>query len=197
MLLLALFAGSGLVMLVAVIGFLTLGGGDGADDAGMQALREIGCTTTVKAATSRRHVQEGTNVEYSTDPPSSGAHYQSPALWGEYDEEIDQRALVHNLEHGGIVIQYGRQVPRATVEEILELYRDSPNGMLVAPLPRLERRISVAAWTAEQTGDADVLGEGRLGVCTRFDRGAFETFRDAYRAKGPEGATLDVLLPGT
>ena len=52
----------------------------------------------------RDHVPAGTAVEYQTNPPTSGGHLGQAEEWGIYDQEIDDKAGVHNLEHGGIWI---------------------------------------------------------------------------------------------
>jgi hypothetical protein len=54
---------------------------------------------------------------------------------GIYDTPVDETALVHNLEHGGVVVQYGSDVPASTVQQITQWYQDNdPNGIVVAPI---------------------------------------------------------------
>jgi hypothetical protein len=105
-------------------------------------------------------------------------------VWNAYDEPVPELALVHNLEHGGIVVQYGARVPRGAVSAILSWYRSDPVGLVVAPLPALGDRIALTAWT-------------RLATCRRFDAEAFGAFRDAYRFHGPERVPRRTLEPGT
>ena len=180
-------AGSGIVLLGAVLLFLVLARGGGGDEELAATMRAAGCTFQTYESEGRTHVDTLTaKVEYKTFPPTSGPHYGIPAVWDIYDRPLNPIQEVHNLEHGGIVIQYGTRVPRSTVDQITALYRESPNGMLVAPLPRLGNKVALTAWT-------------HLATCTRFDEGAFTAFRDAYRAKGPENPpyTLDDLQPGS
>src|SRR5688572_15663802 len=55
----------------------------------------------------QKHLKEGeTFTEYNSNPATSGPHNPSPAPWGIKDQEIPDQTLVHNLEHGGIVISY-------------------------------------------------------------------------------------------
>ena len=56
----------------------------------------------------------GTSKKWNTDPPTSGPHYQSAAIRC-VPEPLFPAQLVHNLEHGAIFIQYGKDVPAATV----------------------------------------------------------------------------------
>jgi hypothetical protein len=126
---------------------------------------------------------DGTTVTYDSFPPTSGPHYPKWTTWGAYSRPVLEIQAVHNLEHGGIVIQYGRAVPAATVARIRRFYDGSPNGMLLAPLPALGARIALSAWTY-------------VASCSGFDAIAFTAFRDAFRFKGPERFPASALAPG-
>src|SRR5687767_14475686 len=53
------------------------------------------------------HVGGNQRVEYASLPPTSGSHWDLPhAGWGVKDNAQDDERVVHNLEHGGIVINY-------------------------------------------------------------------------------------------
>lgn len=60
--------------------------------------------------TSAPHLAPDTNPgEYNSDPPTSGLHYATEAQAGFYDENIytyPAGYLVHNLEHGYVIIWY-------------------------------------------------------------------------------------------
>ena len=43
---------------------------------------------------------------YNTIPPTSGPHLGSLARWGVHDEPIPNELQVHNLEDGGVMVQY-------------------------------------------------------------------------------------------
>lgn len=141
----------------------------------------------------RNHVTElEQGFEYSSSPPTSGPHFPVPAIWNVYDQPVPEIRLVHNLEHGGVIVQYGEDVPPGTVQQIVDWYADDPNGMIVAPLPEdapanLAKKITLTAWT-------------HLATCTAFHEDSFSDFRDDYR--GPEGDApekfaLADLTPGT
>ena len=180
---LAAIALVGLVMLGGVLIWLSQrGGGDSQEVA--DKMRAAGCTYQTTKAEGREHVRDGTNVKYKVFPPTSGNHYAVPVVWNAYDSPIEEERVVHNLEHGGIVIQYGKDVPQATVDQLREEYQSDPNGLVLAPLPSLGNQIAFTAWT-------------HLAKCPTFDRGAFETFRDELRAKGPEPRRVSDLAPGS
>jgi hypothetical protein len=177
-------AGSGIALLGVVLLFLAFAPGGNGDTELANVIREAGGTFQTTESEGRDHVEDlNADVDYETDPPTSGSHYFLPAVWGIYERPINQVQAVHNLEHGGIVIQYGDDVPDADIQRITEFYNDDPNGLLVAPLPRLGDQIALTAWT-------------HLAKLPRFDQEAFEAFRDAYRGKGPEPFETEDLQPG-
>jgi hypothetical protein len=139
-----------------------------------------------------------TKPHWNSNPPTSGPHYGQQAVWGSYDEPVPLVQTVHNLEHGGVVIHYGPRVPQADVEKLRSFYSDDPNGLVVAPLPSNGDKITLSAWTAPDasTGTRD-RGRGWLASCTKFDEGAFESFLEAHRYKGPERIPPELLTPGS
>jgi hypothetical protein len=132
----------------------------------------------------REHTNDlNEKIKYNSDPPTSGKHYQTPAIWGDYPTPINQIQGVHNLEHGGVLIQYGDRVPRATVEKFRAYYQQDPNAMLLAPYPRLRKRIAITTWT-------------HLMMCTGYDEHALDEVKRLYRYKGPEHFAPNELEPG-
>lgn len=158
-------------------------------------LREAGCTLRSPEGLGQNHVDNlDADVDYNSFPPSSGPHYFEPAPWGFYDDPLSQVQVLHNLEHGGVAIQYGPQTPSSTRAQIERLYRDDPRGLLVAPLPALEDKIALTAWTVAES-ESDVESRGRVATCPRFNEDAFRAFLEAYRFKGLESC-LDASQQG-
>jgi hypothetical protein len=62
---------------------------------------------------------------YSSLPATSGPHWGTPASWGTYSTPAPESQLIHNLEHGGIVIWYDPDAVDAEGIEQLESYVDS------------------------------------------------------------------------
>jgi hypothetical protein len=197
------------VVVAAVLGFLLLGGNGGSSAATSAGdkVRAAGGTFETLPATPNlryrgrtlRHVAALPNgFKYNSNPPASGIHTPSTVVWGIYDEPIATISSVHNLEHGGVVIRYGPDVPASEVAKLREFYLDDPNGLLVAPMPGLGNTIALTAWTFDQgrQNDRTYDGEGRLAKLERFDEDAFSAFVDTFRARGPEPFTLDQLQPG-
>jgi hypothetical protein len=184
-------AGSGLVALAIVL-FVVFGGGGGSEKQVASAMEGAGCTYATQPAQEAKHVAETAKPKWNTNPPSSGPHYGVPAPFNFYDEPVDLLRLVHNLEHGGVLILYGDEIPDATVEELRRWWTDNPDGVIVSPLPSLGDEITLGAWT----GDGGAHGTAHLARCKAFDADAFSTFRDELRANGPEPFPLDALTPG-
>ena len=180
--------GSGIVLLAVVVLVVFVFGGSSSSGGQTKALTRLfvqcGGSLHTYPSEGRGHVFSlNAKVHYKTFPPTSGKHYAVPAIFDQYDAPVNEIQLVHNLEHGAIVIQYGNKVSKADISKISSFYRSDPNALVVAPLPKLGNKIALTAWT-------------HLGTCTRFSQSAFKGFRDAYRYKAPEHFPPASLNPG-
>ena len=54
----------------------------------------------------RGHIPLGEVVDYNSNPPTSGKHYEDWIRAGVYETSKDDRNLVHSLEHGYIIMSY-------------------------------------------------------------------------------------------
>ena len=95
------------------------------------------------------HVPEGKKVGYSDAPPTSGEHWSRPASCGFYTEDLPDERIVHNLEHGNIVVSYNFTNPaqvtglRDALEDI-ELFDD---WGVARPYDRIaDGQVAIAAW---------------------------------------------------
>ncbi len=200
--LLAMIGAAGLVVVCVGLGYVLFGGGSssGASGEAIKQLEAAGCTVqTVKALPSNDHsvaVANGTSPKWNTSPPTNGPHYGQPAVWGSYTEPLLQAQVVHNLEHGGIFIQYGKDVPQATIDELKGFYDGHRNGTLLAPLPSLGSKIAIGAWTTSSPSKPDT-GTAYLAKCTTFDEQAYAAFFKDYQFQGPERFPMVSLTPGS
>jgi hypothetical protein len=192
---------AGIVGVVIALGVVAaalgvVGGGGGKTDIpGLRTtMREAGCTLQVAPALKGVHSitdPSKTSPEWNTDPPTSGPHYAVPAVFGIYEEPIEMARLVHNLEHGGIYILYGKDVPDSTVEQLRSFYERHKTGTIMAPLDRLGEKIALGAWVVD--GDTH---NGFLAKCTSYDENAFGTFFRTLQFRGPERFDPSQLQPG-
>jgi hypothetical protein len=200
-LVLVLGAALALALVAAAAAFFLLRDGGSESASVQEAMEAAGCTyRSVQALDSGVHITDpgATPEEWNTDPPTSGPHFGQWVIWGEYDEPLRLAEAVHNLEHGGIVIYYGDDVPDDQVADLRAFYRGDPTAMLLSPRPSLNDKIALTAWHAPDVEEGNLsTARGVLAECTQFDEDAFETFRDAYRFEGPERIPPESLEPGS
>jgi hypothetical protein len=209
-------AGAGLVVaIVVVVLILALTGGGkshASDQSVAAALKAAGCTLrAVKPLPPKVDPSDKSTgyhadvpsldakVAWSTDPPSAGAHWGAWAVWNFYFDPVNPRMVVHNEEHGGMVIWWGSKVPGATIDKMNAFYQEDPQGIVGTPYPKLGSKIALTAWTGDphKYYQHGYYGIGHIAECSHFDETAFAAFRDAYRGQGPEGIPLSADAPGT
>ncbi len=182
-------AGSGVVALIAVIALVVLGGGNGNAKAASNALAAAGCQYKHYPIQPRAPHYTSLNPSppphWNSFPPTSGLHFGQWVLWGDYTEPQPLIKEVHNLEHGGVIIQYGTKVGSSDVTQIDDLWQKDSNALLVAPLPKLGDKIALTAW-------------GQWAECTHFNNKAFSKFISAFRYHAPESGVFpkSALAPG-
>ena len=181
----------------AIAALVGVGGGGGRsnDVQGLRsALESAGCTLQVAKALPGVHSitdPSDTSPKWNTDPPTSGPHYAVPAIFGRYEDELEPARVVHNLEHGGIFILYGKEVPDSTVQQLIDFYDDHKTGTIMAPLNRLGDKFALGAWVVD--GDLD---NGFLAKCKTYDENAVSSFFDMLQFRGPERYDPTQLQPG-
>ena len=124
-----------------------------------------------------RHVGETRTVEHSTAPPTSGDHWATAARCGFYEDGLPNERIVHNLEHGNIVVSYNL----ATEEEVdrLKEAMDGIGSSVVWGGTRVYDDIPVGTVAAAAWGVLDTM-EG-------VDRDRIKAFFDTYAGNlGPE-----------
>jgi Protein of unknown function (DUF3105) len=164
-----------LVVAAGIAAFALTRGGDDAE-AAFEDLKSAGTCSekTFPDKGQGDHTSDpAEDLDYPSDPPTEGKHYAVPALWGIYDQPVKDEIQVHNLEHGGIIVQYGKDVPAEAVSEIRDAVLADRDYMLVAPRPKLGGEVVITAWT-------------HLVRCKGWEPDALEAAKDRWRAKGPE-----------
>jgi hypothetical protein len=104
---------------------------------------------------------------YNSEPPTSGSHLSYIAPWGVHTRPIVRELQVHNLEDGGVMVQYNCECPDL-VEKLAAIVRKYDRFVILAPYPDMKTRIALTAWT-------------RIDAFDEFDEGRVRRFIDAYR----------------
>lgn len=163
----------GVIAVGLVLGLVALGRGGKKEDLPGRFVAEQ----------SRAHIEpDARHDPYSSNPPTSGPHYTTTTKAGVYSEQAADEFMVHNMEHGHVIIWYrcGDQKPfdqdcKNEREELRKLVEDEFDSWKVVLMPRfeLETRYALTAWT-------------RIDTFDDFDIERVRKFVKAYRDKGPE-----------
>ena len=147
-----MLGGAGAVLVVVVLGVVLFATNVFGSDklAGMKTLVKNGtCTETeFQKSMGRAHTTNPkTKVVYTqSDPPTSGKHYQSPPPLMIYDEPVPQWILLHALEHGNVLVQYGDALSAADRAALRAAVLRHRARTLMAPYPKLGKRVVYTAW---------------------------------------------------
>jgi hypothetical protein len=201
------FGAAGLLVIAAVVGLAVVafgGNGGGASGDTEQALpgggsvpeqqefdltaaaRAAGCELRSRRASDRTHTTSlDQTVNYPTNPPTSGRHYLEPVPDDAYAEAPQDEELVHNLEHGRVIIWFKPGLPEEQRADLKALFDEDEYQMLLVPRPNMPYDVAASAWNR----DPEPNGTGRLLLCDRMSPEVFDalrTFRDEHRSNGPE-----------
>jgi hypothetical protein len=107
---------------------------------------------------------------YNSDPPTSGPHLPSLAHWGIHESPIPKELQIHNLEDGGVVVQYNcpatSQECGALKERLAQVVRRYDH-IILASYPGMSHKIALTAWS-------------RIDKFNEFDERRIVRFIDAY-----------------
>lgn len=110
------------------------------------------------------------DVEYTSDPPTSGPHQPGLVGGGSLDEPLPRPRQVGILELGHVLLQFGPDLPAA---DLTALHALAAPGVVVAPNPDLPAPVVATAWTYKRT-------------CDSVDVAALQEFIDERSGKGPD-----------
>lgn len=110
------------------------------------------------------------HLPYNSDPPTSGPHLPYLAPWGIHTVPIPKELQVHNLEDGGVLVQY--HCPQSCpdlVEKLRAIVSRYEKHVILAPYPGMDKQIALTAW-------------GRIDKLDEFDERRIVRFINAYRS---------------
>jgi Protein of unknown function (DUF3105) len=200
-------AGSIVIVVAVVLALLMLGSGDngGGASASSDVLPDGGSVSeqaefevrpAAAAANCRLRMVKGSGaqdhttslderVNYETNPPTTGRHYQIPAEDGAYSEAPSDEELVHGLEHGRVIIWFKPGLPSEQRADLKALFDEDDYQMFLVPRKDMPYAVAASAWN----GDPPPNGRGQLLLCNEFSPqiyDALRAFRDEHRSRGPE-----------
>lgn len=170
----------GAIVVGAIVAQRRSGEGPGAPDNVGVAAAEANCADVEEFEEQEAdHIDTGAAHEpYNSSPPTSGPHYATPAGTEFFAEQIPPEQLVHNLEHGQIVIWYAPDAPAEVQSQVEDLVVQETNATAAAPYPDIEApyQLVLSAWGASQ-------------ACEKVSQEVVDDFRREYQGKGPEALT--------
>ena len=126
------------------------------------------------------HVPEGQRVDYQDAPPTSGQHWPTPAGCGFYTESLPDERIVHNMEHGNVVVSYNFTNPAQTTElrQALDNVGLFEKWGVARPYDRIpDGQVALSSW-------------GRVHTMTGVNPGEIELFFEVFAGElGPERFT--------
>jgi hypothetical protein len=183
----AVAVAAGSVLLGASVSLVAPAGSRlGADGGGTHPVVFDGgsCQAVIEA-----HAEEGfTHVAcapaptYRTAPPSSGNHYPVWADFHSYDAPVPWGHLVHDLEHGAVVIVYncpgGCPDEVAAAQAFIDALPSDPlctapdvRRVILAPDPTLDVRWGASAWTWTLRADCFLADAFTAFLRDHYDHG--------------------------
>jgi hypothetical protein len=108
---------------------------------------------------------------YNSKPPTSGPHLDPKAEWGIHDQQITNELQIHNLEDGGVLIQYDcdEEDCSTLIQQLETIAKRYKEKVILAPYANLDQRIALTAWNRIDTFDE--FDEKRITTFINFYRG--------------------------
>jgi hypothetical protein len=116
------------------------------------------------------HVLGDADVQYTSDPPTSGPHQPTPQVSGVVSEPIAKPVQVGVLERGDVLVQHRTDLPP---DQLVDLEAIAGTGVVVAPAPDLGKPVIATAWLYKRS-------------CSAVDVDAVQEFVDQRLGKGPD-----------
>ncbi len=126
------------------------------------------------------HLSESRSIAYDVFPPTSGDHWVTPARCGNNPGGLPDERVVHNLEHGNIVVSYN-----LTDDAEVTRLRSVVGDIGLANIWGITRFYDKIA-----PGQVEVAAWGVLDIMEGIDPARINTFFETYAGNlGPESIT--------
>lgn len=129
---------------------------------------------------SQGHVPTGTPLQYSTNPPAGGQHYDTTAHAGFYDTgnlPADGN-LVHSLEHGAVILWYNpKKLSQGQINKLKDIFNQTSGKGIMAPRNSMDVPVGLSSW-------------GQVLKLTKIDEKQVKAFFVTNGGRGPESAPI-------
>jgi len=124
------------------------------------------------------HVPNGTKIDYSSNPPTSGVHYDDSQPSGIYDKPVPDGNLVHSMEHGAVILWYKSDMPATESAQLKSIFNSvAVNKKIMVPRDNLEVPVALTSWE-------------RLLKLQTINEDQIKAFMEINEGRGPEQAPI-------
>lgn len=136
------------------------------------------------------HMPSGTNIEWSTNPPATGAHYPQWAGWDRSYDNLNRGNWLHNAEHGGVILLWNCPTGcPEVVDQLLDVARNAnPDSTCTAPITK--RVIVARDLLLPETVQVAAVAWNAYYTASCFDPYVGTFMRERYR-HAPEDTCAD------
>jgi hypothetical protein len=122
--------------------------------------------------------QHSAPFTYRTDPPTSGNHSGSTAFTGVLLTQVAKdENLVHNMEHGHVIIWYQPDLDPAILTGLTDMVNDDRTRLILVQRPGMPFKVAFTAWTKLQGCNSPNANTVK----------AADAFVKEFKGQGPEG----------
>jgi len=168
-----------LALVGLVVGILAAQAASNRKKADLAAAAKSGGCTAVKTFPNEgsTHIDPPAKVDYKTDPPTSGNHYANTANTGFPSPTPPDENLVHNMEHGHVIIWYRPDLNTSIITALQGVVRKDPTRTILVVRENMDTKLAFTAWQHLQSCPSS----------SRLTPLVAQKFADLYKGKGPAG----------
>jgi hypothetical protein len=173
---------------------MTINGESGSGSCSVGVSRVTGACTSATSwhsqVTDHTHIAVGTTSRNWETFPASGNHWGAWAKWGEdYAKPVKRGFMLHNMEHGGLVLSYNCSSPTASAacreahQALVDLKESFGQArVIITPDPTQPARLGIRGWRWAYLADC-------------VDQTKMLTFMDQHYRDGREDEDSDPPIP--
>lgn len=123
------------------------------------------------------HLPVGTKIEYNSNPPAAGPHYDETTHAGFYDKPLADGHIVHSLEHGAVVLWYKSDLSKDEITKLKSIFDQTRGKTIMMPRKNMDVPVALTSW-------------GRILKLKTIDEKAIKEFFESNIERAPEQAPI-------